>query len=119
MQRMDFALATSEAIEGALSRRLEDIRLGRNITQSDLARKAGVSRSTITRLAQGGKGVSLDSFIRVMQALQLQGHLETLLPDPGVSPLKRLQQEKETRQRARPKKSKSQGWAWSDGDTET
>jgi len=79
--KIDFSVASSEAIEDALSERIEALRLQQNITQSHLAREAGVSRSTITRLAQQGKGISLDSFIRILQALQLQHNLESLLPN--------------------------------------
>ena len=112
--KIDFHLASSEKIEGALSRRLEEIRLSRNITQSRLAREAGVSRSTITRLVQDGKGISLDSFIRIMQALQLQGHLEALLPDPTIRPLERIKMKGKRRQRARPRKTEKQEWTWDD-----
>ena len=115
---IDFLLASSEDIETVLSRRLEEIRLSRNITQSHLAKEAGVSRSTITRLAQEGKGISLDSFIRILKALHLHGHLEALLPDPSVSPL-RLLEGKKSRQRARSKKSKTKSWTWNVGDVET
>ena len=100
--KIDFSLVTSEAVENALGKRLEAIRLSRNITQDDLARAAGVSRSTVKRLAQSGKGVSLDSFIRIIQALDLGGQLQALLPDPDDSPLLQLAQHGgKRRQRAR------------------
>lgn len=121
-QKMEFPLASSEAVENALGERIEAIRLGRNITQSRLADEAGVSRSTITRLTQRGKGISLDSFIRILKALQLDGNLETLLPDPGLSPLAELEKERRpSRQRARTRTRRQAGqqsWLWQDdGDT--
>ncbi len=113
--KIDFDLASSEAIEDALSERIEEIRLRRNITQSRLAREAGVSRSTITRLAQEGKGISLDSFIRVLKALQLADNLGTLLPDPGLSPLEELEKSSQlSRQRARARKRDQKKWTWGD-----
>ena len=114
MSNIDFSLVSSEDIENALGQQLEAIRLSRNITQNHLAKDAGVSRSTVTRLAQDGKGISLDSFIRILKALQLQDHLQALLPDPGVSPLQRLALKGHDRQRARPKKLKNDGWIWDD-----
>ena len=114
--KVDFSLASSEAIETALSRRIEDIRLSRNLTQAQLADQAGVSRSTITRLVQNGKGISLDSFIRIMQALQLDDHLQTLLPDPGISPLEQLETDGRKRQRARKKKKATKQWTWNDNE---
>ena len=113
--KISFNLASSEAIEDALSERIEEIRLKRNITQSRLAREAGVSRSTITRLAQAGKGISLDSFIRILKALQLTNNLEALLPDPGLSPLEELEKGSQpSRQRARARKQDQKKWTWQD-----
>lgn len=117
MHNIDFSLASSEAIEDTLSQQIEDIRLSRNLTQAQLAEQAGVSRSTITRLGQEGKGVSLNSFIRIMQALQLYSHLEALLPDPGISPLERLKLEGKGRRRARRKKKTTREWTWNDEET--
>lgn len=119
--KIDFSIASSEKIEMALSRQLETLRLRRNLTQAELAKQAGVSRSTVARMARDGKGISLDSFIRIMQALQLQSHLEALLPPSGISPLERLELGGKDRQRARSKKSSkkksTQKWTWDDQRT--
>lgn len=113
--KIDFVLASSEAIEDALSERIEEIRLQQNITQSRLASEAGVSRSTITRLVQGGKGISLDSFIRILKALNMANRLETLLPDSSLSPLEELKKANQpSRQRARAKKKDQKKWTWGD-----
>ena len=102
MHKIDHISASSEAIEDALSARVEAVRLARNMTQSQLAKEAGISRSTITRLVQNGKGISLDSFIRILKALDLAENLDLLLPAPGVSPLKELENDGlPLRQRAR------------------
>lgn len=113
--KIDFNIASSQAIEDALSERVEEIRLQQNITQSRLAREAGVSRSTITRFAQSGKGISLDSFIRILKALHMTNHLEALLPKPGLSPLEELKRAKQPpRQRARTTKKDQKKWSWED-----
>jgi putative transcriptional regulator len=113
--KIDFSTASSEAIIAALGQRLDEIRLSRNTSQADLAREAGVSRSTLTRL-QSGKPVSLDSFVRVMQALRLTDHLAALLPDPGVRPVDRVQLDKPARQRASARRSTPSNWTWGDED---
>ena len=116
MHNNDFSLASSTGIETALCERIEAIRLSRNMTQTELAKKAGVSRSTLTRLARGDTGISLDSFIRILQALDLHTHLESFLPDPSISPLQRLEKKGKQRQRARPKKTQSTDWEWGVAD---
>lgn len=112
--KIDFSTGSSTAIIAALGERLEAIRLSRNIAQADLAREAGVSRSTMTRLADG-QPVSLDSFVRVMQALQLSDHLAALLPDPTVRPVDRVRLSGSERQRASGKRASTTEWQWGDG----
>jgi transcriptional regulator with XRE-family HTH domain len=113
--RIDFSIANSEQIEAALCQQLERIRLMKNITQAQLAEEAGVSLPTISRLAKG-KGVSLDTFIRVMMALEIQQNLAALLPDPSVRPADRARNQGRERQRARPKKEPAEPTTWTWGD---
>ena len=115
MQELDTTLASSEQIESALGERIEAIRLQRNMTQQRLAEEAGISRSTVTRLGQAGKGISLDSFIRILKALQLADNLKTLLPEPDISPLDMLEHEdRPMRQRARQSSKAQKRWTWDD-----
>jgi putative transcriptional regulator len=114
---IDFATATSDQIETALCKRLESIRLSRNITQQQLAEEGGVSTRTIRRLEKG-RGVSLDTFIRVLSALRIQHSLESLLPDPTVRPIERVGLGTGERKRARPVPVSQERPAWSWGDEE-
>ena len=114
---IEFSVATSDQIEAALCKRMESIRLSRNITQEQLADEAGVSPRTIGRLEKG-QGVSMDTFIRVMVALRIQQNLEALLPDPTVRPIERIGLDAGERKRARPTKSINvlPNWSWGDGE---
>jgi putative transcriptional regulator len=114
---IDFSVAASDRIETALCKRLESIRLSRNITQAQLAEEAGVSPRTIGRLEKG-QGVSMDTFIRIMMALSIQQNLEALLPDPTVRPIERVGMGAGERKRARPTKSIDElpTWSWGDGE---
>ncbi len=115
-QKIDYNIASSEEVEIALGRQIEALRLAKNINQTKLAKSAGVSRRTITRLENGG-GVSLDTFIRIMRALGVADNLASLLPNPSVRPIERVRMKGRQRQRARtPSKSsankKASEWAW-------
>jgi len=114
---IDFTVATSDQIEGALCKRLKSIRLSRNITQVQLAEEAGVSPKTIGRFEKG-HGVSMDTFIRIMMALGIQQSLEALMPDPAVRPIERVGISAGERKRARPVQSsdKRPTWSWGDGE---
>ena len=111
--KIDFSTSSSTAIAAALCKRLEAIRLSKNINQAELARQAGVSRSTMTRIADG-QSISLDSFIRVIKALGLADHLATLLPDPEVRPVELARREGQHRRRASSKHKPAEPWSWGD-----
>ena len=115
VDNMDYSLASSQQIKESLCRRIEQIRISRNITQVRLAELAGVSEKTIKRL-ENGQGVSLDTFIRVLIALNLQENLNILLPDPTIRPIERVSNKGKERQRSRPGKTVEQadGWTWGD-----
>ncbi|MCY4306659.1 MAG: helix-turn-helix transcriptional regulator [Rhodobacteraceae bacterium] len=111
MHKTDFSTASSEAIIKELGQCLDSIRLSQNISQNDLASEAGVSRSTLTRLARG-KPISLDSFVRIMQALKLTDQLAALLPDPSIRPVDLVRFAGKERRRARKKKTVRLEWRW-------
>ncbi len=115
-QKIDFSIATSGQIEKSLCAQLVQIRLTRNITQAQLAEEAGVSLKTIARMEKGA-GVTLDTFIRILMAFQLQGNLRGLLPNPAVRPVERVARTGKERRRARPARPGGEppaSWAWGD-----
>ena len=113
--KIDFSIATSEQIKNSLCKQLLNIRLARNITQAQLARESSVAVETIRKL-ENGKGVSLDTLIRVLIALRLQNNLKTLLPDPTVRPIERVNNAGTERKRARPIQTNTEDSTWSWGD---
>jgi transcriptional regulator with XRE-family HTH domain len=113
--KIDFTIASSKQIEIALCKQLRKIRLARNITQEKLAEEAGLSIRTIYTLEKG-LGVSLDTFIRVLIALNIQHNLEVLLPDPEIKPIDLLIKKKKERERASTGSSKYKDIAWVWGD---
>ncbi len=111
-QQIDYDVASPEAIESELGQKLDRLRLSKNINQSALAKEAGVSRRTISRL-ENGEGTSLDTLIRVMRALGVVDRLAALLPDPTTRPIERINLGGRERKRARMKKTPDTGaWVW-------
>jgi DNA-binding XRE family transcriptional regulator len=90
----DSPLAMAEELGG----RLKQARLNADLTQSDLARQAGVSRKVLMN-AEKGK-VTLDAFVAVMSALDLLGELDHFLPKQVLSPLQLAKLQGKQRQRA-------------------
>lgn len=110
---IDFSVSSSATIAAALCKRLEEIRLSKNISQAILAEQAGVSRRTLTRMADG-ETISLDSFIRIIKALGLADHLEALLPNPSVRPVELAAHAGQHRRRATGKRKTTAPWSWGD-----
>jgi transcriptional regulator with XRE-family HTH domain len=110
---------TDEAVLGELARRIARIRLERNLTQAQVATKAGIARATLQRL-EAGESTDLSTFIRVLRALDLLPGLEVALPGPSPSPIERLRMLRRQRQRARPKPEgaattpRAEPWRWAD-----
>lgn len=72
-----FGLATTDEIAEELAARLRAHRLAQNLTQRELAARAGISHRTLTTFEQSGK-VSLDVFLRIVDVLGLSESLSTL-----------------------------------------
>jgi putative transcriptional regulator len=64
-----------------------------------------------------GDSVQASNLIRILRALQLVENLDTLIPEPAVSPLQQLKMQGKRRQRASSKSTKSkkdESWSWGD-----
>jgi len=82
-----------------LGGRLRRYRLQQNVTQEDLARKAGVGTRTIRKLESGGD-VQMSTVTRILRALGRLDALDAFLPAPGISPMELLRSGGRERRRA-------------------
>lgn len=97
------ALPVPEILE-ELGARLRRYRLQQDITQADVAARAGISTRTLRSLEQGDD-VQLTTLLRVLRALGRLDALDTFLPAPRVSPMELLQNRMKQRRRASNSKS--------------
>lgn len=96
-----------------LGKRLSSYRLARNLRQQDVAERSGLSRGVVARI-EAGEGGTIDSFLRIMQALDVEDRIELLLPDASLSPLD-PRSETGPRQRARgagTDRPAEEPWSW-------
>ena len=94
-------LMSDEALLQELGRRIARLRLEHNLTQSQLAEQAGISKRTLERLETGAAATQLSLLLRVLRQLDLLERLELLLPEPELSPIALLEQQEGGRKRAR------------------
>jgi len=109
--------ATDDAVLAELGGRLARIRLGRNLTQAQLANEAGVAKRTVERLEAGAVATQLSGFIRVCRVLDLLERFDTLVPEPVPSPVAQLKLQGRQRRRAskaKPAKTTGKKWQWGD-----
>ena len=90
---------SERAVLEELGIRLQTQRLGANLSQAEVARKAGVSRRGLQNL-ENGRGCTLSLLIRVLRALGKLQQLEALLPETGPSPIQLAKLKGRERQRA-------------------
>lgn len=100
-----------------LGERLAAQRLSRNLTQRQLSEDAGVGINTLRRL-EAGENASLDTLLRVMDALGLGDRIETLAPPVDVRPVDRVRLAAATeRRRATGAGAKpAEPWIWGDDE---
>lgn len=103
-----------------LGERVARHRLNKNLTQEELASKAGIGSATLKRIEHGSVSTQLINLINVLRVLGLDQNLELLVPDVPPSPVQLAKmQKKSARQRARKKRTPPENednstWTWSD-----
>lgn len=108
-------LLTDQAVLEHIGERVRQLRLRKNITQSELARDSGVGKSTIERIEKG-HSAQLTSLIRILRSFGKLENLLELIPDQTASPMEMLLKEKPAKYRASKTKKEQQPSTWKWGD---
>jgi transcriptional regulator with XRE-family HTH domain len=95
----DLLYKSISELQVLLGEQLQALRRSKNLDQITTAEKAGMSEKALRNL-EAGRGSTIESFLRVLKALDSLDGLELLVPKPSVSPLALLRSSK-ARQRVR------------------
>ena len=108
-------LTSNEQVLGELGSRIRAARIDMPLTQAQLARRAGVSLSTVSKLERG-EDVRFTSVLDVLRALGMLAAVDSLVPQALVRPSD-LARTGKPRQRARSaaKDAPANAWEWGDG----
>jgi transcriptional regulator with XRE-family HTH domain len=107
---------SDEAVLKKLGERLLQYRLNRNMTQTALAKEAGVSSRTINRV-EHGYSIQLSNLIRLLRSLDLIQNLDALIPEPAPSPIQQMKLRGKVRKRASSSsKEDVETWSWEDDE---
>ncbi len=95
---MDWYGMSDPAIIIELGKRLKEYRLRKNYTQKEIADKSGVSSLSVHKI-ESGRSVSFSILITVMRTLRLLDNIETLIPEPPISPVELMKLKGKSKQR--------------------
>ncbi|WP_109301069.1 helix-turn-helix transcriptional regulator [Aquimarina sp. AU474] len=96
---MELNNLSDEQVLIELTQRVKQRRLNINITQEELSKRAGVHVQTIKNF-ESGKTTTVLTFIQILRAFGDLDALNSLLPDPGISPIELLKLKGKGRERA-------------------
>lgn len=99
---IEWVAASDKALMETIGAFIKDHRLQQNKTQGQLAREAGIVRSTLS-LFESGKNTSLLVFIQLLRALKLLHLLKEFQVKQQISPLHLAKLEQSKRIRAKHK----------------
>jgi transcriptional regulator with XRE-family HTH domain len=110
----NFRAYSDAALLRLLGEYIRHHRLEKNISQSELARRAGISRSTLVEFEKG-KSANILTFIQLLRILDLLHVLDHFRVEPQFSPLMLAEMQHAKRLRASKakapaKKQKSSSW---------
>ena len=86
-----------------ICRSLKQMRLNRNLSQNELAKRSGINRVTISRM-EAGRSATLITLVQILRALDKLEVLNGFIEEPEISPMQLLKQQEKKRKRASPKK---------------
>lgn len=96
---MGIAELSDKAAMALIGERMQRERLNQNLTQEELAERAGIGVRTVRSLEAGQKP-TVETLIRALRALGRLGTIDAFLPEPGLSPLQLAKLRGRERQRA-------------------
>jgi transcriptional regulator with XRE-family HTH domain len=101
---IDLNSLTDKAINEMIGYFVKKERINQNKTQDELAKLAGISRSTLS-LLERGENISLSTLIQVLRMLDLLYVLSYFKTEKKISPVDYAKMQQQERERARKNKT--------------
>ena len=101
---MDLYIQTNDAIMRQIGSKLKELRIERNMKQTELADASGVSVFTISSV-ENGKATSLLIIIQLLRALEHLDYLENFFQEEAISPIDYAKLLKNNKRKVRVKSS--------------
>jgi transcriptional regulator with XRE-family HTH domain len=108
MVKIDYLTPEKEILR-ELGRRLARVRKQQGFSQEQLAGKSGIGVATLRRI-EGGNDSQLESWLKLLKALQMTASIDSLLPQDFKSPMAEALAQKKGRR----KRPGTKGIVWGD-----
>lgn len=109
-----YGTENNEIIMKELGKRIQDIRISMNLTQSEMADRSGVALRTVTRI-ENGESVKVESVLNVLRVLNGLPNLDLLLPEQILIPTEIVDYGKKRKRVSSKKKlMEKKAWVWGD-----
>jgi transcriptional regulator with XRE-family HTH domain len=95
-----YFMQTTHSVLRGIGQRLRDRRIAADLTQGQLAKRADVSRQTVTR-AEAGENIGLEPLVRLATALDAASEFNALFPPVDSRSLDDILTEQRKPQRVR------------------
>ena len=83
-----FQESTPHAMAQEMGNRLRQVRLNKNLTQAEIAERAGLDRRRVIKAENGN--ASLEDFFAILDVLEKTDQLVNFLPEQRISPVQLL-----------------------------
>ncbi|WP_226666796.1 helix-turn-helix domain-containing protein [Microbulbifer aggregans] len=113
---MDYTSKSPASIAETLGQRLKQARLNLDLTQLEVAERAGVSRKAVLNAEKGQ--AQLEALVAILQALDLTTQLDNFLPPQPPSPIQLAKLQGKQRQRASGQRGQHDGGEDGEDDEE-
>ena len=84
-----------------IGRRLSLLRKQQGFTQTQLAEEAGIGVATLRRI-EGGQDSQMESWLKILKALNAIGSIDALLPEQLTSPMQQVRASKKGKKKTAP-----------------
>lgn len=109
-----YGLENNEIIMKEIGIRVKHTRIAINLTQKELAERAGIAQRTVERI-ENGENIKIENILNVLRAMQLLQNIENLIPEQRLRPTE-LHDNGKKRARATSKKRTDITIEWKWGD---
>lgn len=109
-----YGTENNEIIMKELGKRIQDMRISMNLTQSEMAEQSGVALRTIARI-ENGESVKVENVLNVLRILRVLPNLDLLIQEQVLTPTELVDYgKKRKRVSGRKKAPEEKKWTWGD-----